>query len=117
MEYVRDHVPALTGVLTLVSLALVFGAVLGALPALPRAPAVIDVIPHVNAVVSVTAVGTISVGWRAIRRGNVGRHRTAMLTSLALFATFLVLYLYRVSLEGPTTAGPPNVVGPSRLTR
>lgn len=107
----RSYVPALTGVLTAVSLALVFGAVFGALPTLPRAPGpVLAAIPHVNAALSVLAIGTISFGWRSIRRGEVGRHRAAMLASLALFATFLVLYLYRVSLLGPSEFVGPAVV-------
>ncbi|MFB6171174.1 MAG: DUF420 domain-containing protein [Haloarculaceae archaeon] len=105
------HVPAATGLLTAASLALVFGAVLGALPPLPRAPeAVLAAIPHVNAALSVVAVVTISVGWRAIRRGAVRRHRAAMLVSLALFATFLALYLYRVSLLGPSGFAGPDAV-------
>ena len=107
----KDHVPALTGLLTVGSLALVFGAVLGLLPGLPRAPdPVLAAIPHVNAAVSVVAVGTIAFGWSAIRRGEVDRHRAAMLVSLALFATFLALYLYRVSLLGPSGFVGPDIV-------
>lgn len=109
----RDRVPELTGLLTIVSLALVFGAVLGIIPErlLPRAPdGVIAAIPHVNAVLSVAAIGTILTGWRAIRAGNVTRHRRAMLTALVLFGTFLALYLYRVSLEGPTSFPGPTTV-------
>ncbi|WP_247009299.1 DUF420 domain-containing protein [Halorientalis litorea] len=110
----RDRVPELTGLLTVVSLALVFGAVLNVIPAaaLPQAPEwVLAAIPHVNAVVSVVAIGTILAGVRAIRRGNVTRHRAAMVTTLGLFAVFLALYLYRVSLEGPTDFTGPAVVG------
>jgi len=110
---VRRHVPALTGVLSVVSLALVFAAAGQAIPKslLPRAPnAVLHAIPHVNAALSVTAVGTIVVGVRAIRRGNVARHRRAMLVTTALFATFLVAYLYRVALKGPTDFGGPSAV-------
>ena len=110
----RDRVPALTGLLTAVSLALVFGAVLNVIPvaALPDAPAwVFAAIPHVNAAVSLLAIGTILGGVRAIRRGNVTRHRRLMLTSLGLFAVFLVLYLYRVSVEGPTDFAGPAAIG------
>ena len=110
---VRRHVPALTGLLSVVSLGLVFAAAGGAIPrsALPQAPdAVVDAIPHVNAALSVTAVATIVVGVRAIRRGDVARHRRAMLATTALFATFLVAYLYRVALEGPTDFGGPSAV-------
>lgn len=109
----RDRVPELTGLLTIVSLALVFGAVLGVIPAsvLPTAPEwVLDAIPHVNAGISVLAIGTIISGWRAIRAGNVTRHRRAMGVSLVLFALFLVLYLYRVSLHGPTPFTGPAAV-------
>ncbi|WP_101298180.1 DUF420 domain-containing protein [Halegenticoccus soli] len=110
---VRNHVPALTALLTAVSLALVFGAALGAIPqtAFPRASdAVLDAIPHVNAVVSAAAVVTIAAGWLSIRRGNVRRHRRLMIASLGLFAAFLVLYLYKVILEGPAEFPGPEAV-------
>lgn len=109
--HARDHVMALTGVLTAGSLALVFGAVIGALPAtlLPHPPAVVlDAIPHVNAGISLLAIGTIAYGWRSIRQGAIRRHRTAMVTALVLFASFLLLYLYRVGLEGPTPFPGPD---------
>ncbi|WP_435066602.1 DUF420 domain-containing protein [Haloplanus sp. C73] len=109
----RDHVPALTAVCSLASLGLVFGAVLGVIPrgAIPRAPAgVVAAIPHLNAVVSTVAIGTIAAGVAFARRREFGRHRAAMLTSLALFATFLVLYLYKVILEGPATFPGPDAV-------
>lgn len=110
---VRERVPALTGMLTVVSLALVFGAVGGAIPsaALPRAPdSVLAAIPHVNAGVSALAIVTIVAGIRAIRNGDITRHRQLMVTTFGLFVTFLVLYLYRVTLKGPTEfAGPAAV--------
>ncbi|WP_135820654.1 DUF420 domain-containing protein [Halostella litorea] len=110
---VRRHVPAATGLLTAVSLALVFGTALGFVPgeALPRVPdGVLHAIPHVNAVVSALAIGTILGGVRAIRRGNVDRHRALMVASFGLFAAFLVLYLYRIALEGPQSfPGPEGV--------
>jgi putative membrane protein len=104
-QRVRDNVTSLTAVLTIVSLALVFGAVGRVLPAgtLPRAPAVVfDAIPHVNAAISLLAIGAIAAGIRAIKRSNVVEHRRRMLASFVLFATFLVLYLYKVAIEGPT---------------
>jgi putative membrane protein len=109
----RDYVPSLTVLLTVVSLALVFGAVLGAIPQslLPEASAgVLNAIPHVNAVISTAAIGTIFLGVRFIRRGDVRKHRTMMLTSLVLFVLFLVLYLYKVILQGAAEfPGPANV--------
>jgi putative membrane protein len=107
---VREHIPAATAFLTVVSLALVFGAVGGYAPALPRVDPLVGVVPHANALISATAIATILTGVRAIRRGNVTRHRRAMLASTALFGLFLVLYLYRVSLEGPTEFAGPDTL-------
>ena len=109
----RRQVPAVAAVLSIVSLALVFGAVLGFVPRvlLPRVDALVDVIPHLNAAISALAIVVIAGGWRAIRRGDVARHRRAMIAGLGLFAAFLVLYLYRVSLVGPTHFDGPAVVG------
>ncbi|HET7323766.1 MAG TPA: DUF420 domain-containing protein [Halococcus sp.] len=108
----RNHVPVLTGVLSVVSLALVFGSVLGAFEgALPRASEdVLDTIPHLNAAISVVAIGTIASGWRAIRRGAVRKHRALMVVSLVLFVAFLALYLYKVSLEGPAAFPGPETI-------
>ncbi len=109
----RERVPELTAVLTVVSLALVFGAVFGAVPreVVPRAPqSVLAAIPHVNAALSTTAIVTILAGIRFVRRGDVRRHRAAMMTSLGLFVAFLVLYLYKVTLDGTTEfPGPTGV--------
>lgn len=110
---VRERTGVLTALLTVVSLALVFGAVLrvGPATALPAAPdALLSAIPHVNALISATAIGTIVAGVRAVRQGDIQRHRQLMVATFGLFATFLVLYLYRVSLLGPTDFGGPAAV-------
>ena len=110
---VRRRVPELTAILSVVSLALVFGAVLGHIPQslFPHpSEGVLATIPHVNAVVSTTAILTIAGGWLSIRRGDVRRHRLLMLVSLGLFVTFLGLYLYRMIFEGPTAFPGPEVV-------
>ena len=110
---IREQVPVLTGVLTVVSLALVFGAVGGVIPStvLPRAPeSVLEAIPTVNALISAAAIGTIVGGIRAIRRGKVERHRRLMVGTFGLFVAFLVLYLYRITLVGPTDFAGPAVV-------
>ncbi|EMA43079.1 DUF420 domain-containing protein [Halobiforma nitratireducens] len=115
MEYVpRERVRTLTAVLSVVSLAVVFAAAGGRIPqsTVPAAPQwVLDLIPHVNVAISAAAIGTITVGWRAIRRGNVDRHRLAMLASFSLFVAFLVLYLYRLVATG----GPQPFPGPDAV--
>lgn len=110
---VRDHVAALAAILTVASLALVFGAVLGGFPSglLPRAPdPVLHAIPHVNAVISLLALAVITLGWHSARGGRIRRHRAAMLVAVGLFATFLGLYLYRVTLLGPTSFPGPALL-------
>lgn len=109
----KDNVPALTAVLSTASLLLVFAAALEVIPpsTFPRAPdAFLAAIPHANAAISALAIVVISLAWRSIRRGEIARHRAGMVAGVALFATFLVLYLYKVILEGPTEFVGPAVV-------
>jgi len=110
---VRERTRAVAALLSAVSLALVFAAAGGRIPesVLPRASdAVLHAIPHVNTVLSLLAIGTIAAGWRAVRRGRIDRHRRLMVASAGLFGAFLVLYLYRIALEGPTSFPGPDAV-------
>lgn len=109
----RTNVPGIAAILSAVSLGLVFGAATRTIPSavLPRAPdAVLRAIPHANVGISVLAIGVIGYGWNAARHRRIRRHRTAMVTGFGLFATFLVLYLYKVALEGPTAFVGPIVI-------
>jgi len=107
-----DRVRELPALLTVVSLALVFGAVGGVVPAgaLPRVEPLVAAVPHLNATLSLTALVTIAVGVRAVRRGRVDRHRAAMAATTLLFVAFLGLYLYRLVLEGPAEFPGPEAV-------
>jgi putative membrane protein len=99
-----DHVGLVAGVLSALSLALVIGTAGGFVPGsvLPRFDSLLGAIPHLNAAISLAAIGVILAGVHAIRAGDVARHRRAMLAGLGLFGAFLVLYLYRVAVLGPT---------------
>jgi putative membrane protein len=111
---VRQHTPAVTAILSSLSIGIVFAAAGGAVPTetLPRAPeALLDAIPHINAAISLMAIATITLGVRAIRAGEIARHRSLMFASFGLFVVFLAGYLYRVSLLGPTEFSGPAVVG------
>lgn len=66
--------------------------------------------PHLIAVINATALTSLLLGWRAIRRGQVAAHRRFMLTAAAFITAFLVLYVTRVTLGG-TKAFP----GPALL--
>lgn len=112
-EFARKHTIAVTGVLSVVALALVFAVALELVPggSLPRPPdAILAAIPHVNAALSLVAICTITVGVRFARREEYHRHRVAMVTSTGLFAAFLFLYLYRVAILGPTEFGGPATI-------
>ncbi|WP_425433316.1 DUF420 domain-containing protein [Haloarcula rubra] len=90
-----------------------FGAALGTIPKtlLPQAPSwVLNAIPLVNAIISGLAILIIGAGWYWIRAGQIKRHRAAMLSGVMLFATFLILYLYKVALQGPTPFAGPEVI-------
>lgn len=108
----RDNVPAVTGVLSLVSLSVVVLAVGGYVPdgAVPTVPALVAAAPHANAALSLVAIAAVLVGLRAIRRGDVPTHRRAMLVAFASFLSFLSLYLYKVAAVGRTTFGEPAAV-------
>ena len=113
ISFARRHTAALAGVLSAVSLALVFGAVTetippGAVP--PPSERLVALVPHLNAAISAVAFVVVAFGWRCIRRGDVRKHRTAMVAGVALFAAFLALYLYRVVHEGPTPFAGPSAV-------
>jgi putative membrane protein len=111
-QTLRGRVRELTALLSVVSLALVFGTAGGFVPEglLPRVDPLVAAIPHLNAVISASALVTIAVGVRAIRRGNVARHRAAMATTTLLFLGFLALYLYRIALEGPSEFPGPETL-------
>lgn len=111
-QQVKENVPVVTGLLSVVSLALVFGAALRAIPSsvVPTFDPLITIVPHLNAIISLTALVTISVGWYWIRQGEIKQHRVAMITSVLLFALFLVLYLYRLIHEGPKEFPGPDTI-------
>lgn len=111
--FVRDRVPTVTAVLSILSLALVFGAALRVFPEtlLPVASdAALATIPHLNAAISTVGIISILLGVSFARHGEYVRHRAAMATSLALFAGFLVLYLYKVTIQGPAPFTGPAAV-------
>jgi len=105
----RDRPAIVTGVLSVVGYALVGGAFAGVLPFPAVSRAVVIWLGDAIAAVNAMALLAILVGYRAIRRGNVGRHRAAMLAAFTLIAVFLAMYLLKVGggfekailVEGP----------------
>lgn len=93
---VRARPLAVTAVLSAVGYVLVTGALYGFLPLFPPlSRATVDLFGHLIAGINLLALSALLVGWRFIRRGEVEKHRAAMLTAFSLIVVFLVLYLWK----------------------
>ncbi len=109
---VGAHPRLVAGALAAVAVAVVFATAGGVVPSglLPRSETLVAAVPHLNAGIVTVAAVTLVLGVRAVRRGEVTRHRRLMLVTFGLFLGFLALYLYRVSLVGTTTFPGSTVV-------
>lgn len=115
-ESVSVRREGVTGALAIVSVGTVLATAGGYVSAtwLPRAPtSIIAAIPHVNVLLSLSAIAVILYGWNAIRNGQIGTHRRAMLSAMGIFVVFLILYLYRLIILG----GPTEFDGDSSIYR
>jgi putative membrane protein len=85
-----------TAVVSLVGYALVVGVFAGGLPIPDISRRAVIVLSDAIAVVNSAALVALLAGWRYIRRGEVRKHRAAMLSAFALILLFLVMYLVKV---------------------
>jgi putative membrane protein len=94
---VKDHPLAVTGVLSVVGYVLVLGTFAGVVDLFPPiGEETVLLFSDAIAVVNSLALIALLVGYGLIRRGDVWRHRAAMLTAFSLIMVFLVLYLWKV---------------------
>ena len=94
---VKDHPLAVTGVLSVVGYVLVLGTFAGVVDLFPPiGEETVLLFSDAIAVVNHLALTALLVGYALIRRGDVWRHRAAMLTAFTLILAFLVLYLWKV---------------------
>ncbi len=109
---VGAHPRLVAAALAVVSVAVVVLVAGGRVPneSVPRWEPLVVAAPHLNAAVIALATVTVVAGVRAVRRGNVARHRRLMTTSFGLFSVFLAVYCYRVTLEGPAAFPGPDAV-------
>ena len=122
---IKDHPQAITAVLSVVGYALVIGAFAGLIPLFPElSRETVVLFSDLIAVVNTLALTTLLIGWWLIRRGEVRKHRTAMLAAFSLIVLFLVLYLWKVGggfekslviLEGQPLADYAGIVEPLYL--
>ncbi len=96
-ERSRANPRAVTAVLSVVGYAVVGAGFAGVLPFPSLTDAGVELFSTLIAVVNTVALTSILLGWRWIRRRQVGRHRAAMLVAFALILLFLVLYVWKLS--------------------
>jgi len=69
-------------------------------------------IPPANAAIVAVVGVLVLAGVRAIRAGDVDRHKALMVAATGLFALFLALYLVRMAVHGPTPFAERNPTAP-----
>lgn len=95
--WVRANPRSVTVVLSVVGYALVGGAFAGVLPVFPAlGDGTVLLFGDLIAVVNSLAFTALVLGFLFVRRGQIRRHRAAMLTAFSLILVFLVLYLWKV---------------------
>jgi putative membrane protein len=95
--YARTHPRRVTAVLSVIGYALVIGAFEGLLPIFPDlSRETVLLFSDLIAVVNTLALTSLLAGVAFIKRGEVRKHRAAMLTAFTLICVFLVLYLWKV---------------------
>ncbi len=68
---------------------------------------------YLNEAFMLSSVGTLIYGWSRIRRGQVERHRRAMLTTATLASGFFISYVVKSLVFGDTNfGGPKSLAGP-----
>jgi len=93
---VRARPRTVTAILSVVGYVLVGGALYGFLPLFPPlSDATVNLFSHLIAVINTLALTSLLAGLYFIRRGEVGKHRAAMLTAFSLIVLFLVFYLWK----------------------
>lgn len=73
-------------------------------------------LPHVIALTNVATAVCLVVGYAMIRRGEVRRHRLAMLAALACSAAFLVVYVFYKANSGFAKFGGVGMIRPVYFT-
>ncbi|MFC3478806.1 DUF420 domain-containing protein [Halobacterium litoreum] len=95
--YARANPRRLTAVLSVIGYALVIGAFEGLIPLFPDlSRETVLLFSDAIAVVNTLALTSLLAGAAFIKRGEVRKHRVAMLTAFGLICAFLVLYLWKV---------------------
>jgi putative membrane protein len=109
-EAVKKRPGVATAVLSAAGYAVVVATFSGALPYPDIRLDTVNLLTHAIAGVNTVTFLTILAGWRWIRRGEVRKHRAAMLSAFGLILVFLVLYMFKVGGGGTKEFVGPTVV-------
>ncbi|WP_435360720.1 DUF420 domain-containing protein [Haloarchaeobius sp. DFWS5] len=108
---VRENVTETTVLLTVLGYVLVLGTFAGLFPYPDISHETVNLLSHAIAVVNTVATVSLVLGWYWIRKGEVAKHRAAMLTSFSLILVFLALYLVKVGGGGEKRIlGTPDLI-------
>jgi len=109
-EVSKEHNVAATVLLSAVGYAVVIATFAGALPYPEVSLDAVNLMAHAIAVVNTATLLSILAGWRWIRRGEVRKHRKAMLTAFSLIILFLLIYLFKIGGGGTKEFVGPTLV-------
>jgi putative membrane protein len=107
-ETPKEHTLATTVVLSVVGYAVVIATFAGVLPYPEISLDTVNTMAHAIAAVNTATLLSILAGWRWIRRGEVTKHRAAMVSAFSLIILFLVIYLFKIG-----GGGTKEFVGPT----
>ncbi|GAA5055381.1 DUF420 domain-containing protein [Haladaptatus pallidirubidus] len=97
----RESPVKVTAVLSAIGYVLVLGTFAGVIPIYPDISIeTVNLLSDAIAVVNSVATVSLVLGWYWIRKGQIKKHRAAMLTAFGLIIVFLVLYLTKVGGAG-----------------
>lgn len=105
---VKDHPRAAAAVLSAVGYAVVVATFAGVLPYPDISLDTVNLMAHAIAAVNTATLLCILAGWRWIRRGEVKKHRAAMVSAFSLIMLFLLIYLFKIG-----GGGTKEFVGPT----
>lgn len=73
---------------------------------------IISVLPHIQAILNLTAMSLITMGYYFIRQPNKSAHQTSMILALVVSTIFLVAYLYYHSQVGNVQFAGQGLIRP-----
>lgn len=105
----KAHPKAATVVLSILGYGIVLGTFAGMVPIYPSIGLeTVNLLSDLIAVVNTAATISLALGWWWIRRGEVQKHRAAMMTAFGLILVFLALYLTKIG-----GGGEKHFIGPT----